>query len=351
MKEVKKGYIYNFINWKLGDKVLSHLSIIEMIHISPTIIERRMKTMKKKAIGTLLALMTMAALTACGTNEITEAVAMESNITVTEETGLIVEDAPVIPETIETEEPVYIDYEDLYLADNYLKVGREKLEAVDRDNLEEIYEDYVLSESVDLYNFEGTWVGYSKPNIRVVLCGTNDKWTEVSFTKTILYIPKENFDLVAMIPVEEPETEEILLAEVEEPTSKQETTPSKPKTETPVSATTEPVVVEPSTTEPIVEPETPVVDNTKYTPEEAIAVYRSIMESNGIQWDPSIKEFASWGTGWIYLTKGQAEQAGYNGIESFRMGGGDSTHPWTKYYLEVTGSDENAVYITGWHCG
>lgn len=305
--------------------------------------------MKKKTVGLLLALMTAVSLTACGTKNIAnEAVAMESNIIVTEETGLIVEELP-IPETIETEEPVYIDYEDLYLADNYLKVGREKLEAVDTDNLEETFEKCVLLESVDLYNFEGTWVGYSKPDIKVILFGTNDKWAEVSFAKTILYIPKENFDLVAMIPVEEPETEEVVLAKAEETTPKQETTPSKPKTETPAPATSKPVVVEPSTTEPVVvEPETPVVDNTKYTPEEAIAVYRSIMESNGIQCDPSIKEFASWGTGWIYLTKGQPEWAGNSAVESYKMGSGGK--PWTKYYLEVTGSDENAVYITEWHC-
>lgn len=311
--------------------------------------------MKKKTVGLLLALMTMAALTSCDAkNESTEAVAMESNVTIETETGLIVEDvSPMIPETIETEEPVYIDYEDLYLADNYLKVDREKLEPVDTNSIEETFEDYVLSESVDLYNFEGTWVGYSKPDIRVTLFGTNDKWAEVSFTKMILYVPKMNFDLVAMIPVEEPETEEVLLAEAEETTPKQETT-TKPKTETPATSkpvTTEPVVVEPSTTEPVVaEPEPVVIESNKYTPEEAVAVYRSIMEANGIQWDPSIKEFASWGTGWIYLDKGEAERGAQNSVEAFRRGGGDATHPWTKFYIEVSGYDENAVYITGWNC-
>lgn len=35
-------------------------------------------------------------------------------------------------------------------------------------------------------------------------------------------------------------------------------------------------------------------------------------------------------------------------LESSAMGdsGGD---PWTYYYLELTGSDENAVYITAWY--
>lgn len=91
-----------------------------------------------------------------------------------------------------------------------------------------------------------------------------------------------------------------------------------------------------------------MVENDKYTPEEAIAIYRSIMESNGITWDPSIKEFASWGSGWIYLTKGQPEWAAETDLESYAMGdtGGNQ---WTLYYLEVTGSDEDCVYVTAWH--
>ena len=312
--------------------------------------------MKKKAIGTLLALMTTVALTSCGINEITEAVAME-NVKVTEETGLIVEDAPVELETSETEEPTFLDYEDLYLADNYLKTGREKLEAVNLYSLEKAYEDYVLSESTDLYNVEGTWVGYSKPDIKVTLFGINEDWAEVSFVRTVLYIPRENFDAVASATVEKPETE-ILLAEAEEPvTTPVQETPKvdKPKTETtkpatskpveePVTVTSEPVVTEPST-----EPETIVIESNKYTPEEAVAVYRSIMEANGIQWDPSITDYASWGTGWIYLTKGQPERAGNSSVESYKIG--DSVgNAWTKYYIEITGADENAVYYTGWHC-
>lgn len=304
--------------------------------------------MKKKTVGLLLALMTAVSLIACGTeNEITEVVAVE----VTEETGLIVEELPIelaAFEALETEEPVYIDYEDLYLADNYLKLGKEKLEAVDMDSFEKTYEDYVLSESVDLYNFEGTWMGYSKPDIKVILFGTNDKWAEVSFAKTILYIPKERFNMIASNEVRESETEDVLLVKADEAISKQEAT-MKPEIETPASVTSGPVVAEPVITEPVVtEPETHVVDNTKYTPEQAIAVYRSIMEANGISWDPSLKNGGSWGTGWIYLAQGQPELAGNNSVESYRMG--DSVgHSWNAYYLEVTGSDENAVYITKWH--
>ena len=307
--------------------------------------------MKRKTVGLLLALMTMTELTSCGTKNEIAAVAMDNDsvVTIEQTTGLIVEeDAPV--------EPIYTEQQDLFLADNYIELNKEKLETVDRDTMESTYEKYALSDTVNVYNYEGTWVGYSKPDIEVLLFGTNDKWAEVSFLKTVLYVPKSEFSSVAtpkagtiLYRDVEPETEEIMLAEAEKeviPSDKKETD-SKPKTKTP--ATTEPEVA-PVTTEPeVVESEpAPVVESTKYTPEEAIAVYRSIMEANGIQWDPSIKEFASWGTGWIYLTKGQPEQAGNSSVESFRMG--SNGKPWTKYYLEVTGSDENAVYYTKWHC-
>ena len=160
----------------------------------------------------------------------------------------------------------------------------------------------------------------------------------------MFYIPKDIFESVA--------NADILLAEVEEPETKQEET-SKSAETTPATKPTEvtkPIEPEPVTPSVVPEPETVVVENTKYTPEEAVAVYRSIMEANGIIWDPSIKSFASWGTGWIYLEKGQPEWAGNSSVSAFREGGGDATHPWTRYYLEVTGSDANAVYITAWNC-
>ena len=90
------------------------------------------------------------------------------------------------------------------------------------------------------------------------------------------------------------------------------------------------------------------VESDKYTPDEAIAVYRSLMEAGGITWDPSLKGVTSWGTGWIYLDKGMPEWTASTDLESFAMGDSGG-HSWTKYYLEVTGSDENAVYITAWH--
>ena len=73
--------------------------------------------------------------------------------------------------------------------------------------------------------------------------------------------------------------------------------------------------------EPVEQPAT----SDKYTPEEAVAVYRSLMEAGGITWSPEIKDVVSWGTGWLYLDKGQPESAAGSSLESFAIGG----HSWT----------------------
>ncbi len=302
--------------------------------------------MKRKIVGTLLTL-TVVSVTACGTQiaTATKADALEKDsIVIESETGLVVEDTPVMTETQEFEtagaEPVYTEYEDLFFIDNFSDLNTQKLDAVDKGSLKAVDEKYYLVDSLNLYGSDGTWMGYSKPDIMVTLLMADDKWAEILFANFDLYVPKESFDLVAMAETDV----NALLAQTGDFAPRTE----QPKVETPKAS--EPVVSQPPATEPVVAEPEPVVESTKYTPEEAIAVYRSIMEANGIEWDPSIKEFASWGTGWIYLDKGQPEWAGNSSVEAFKMGGGDATHPWTKYYLEVTGSDENAVYYTKWSC-
>lgn len=71
------------------------------------------------------------------------------------------------------------------------------------------------------------------------------------------------------------------------------------------------------------------------------------MESRGLTWNPSLKDGGSWGTGWIYLDKGYPEECAYSDLESCAMG--DTVgNPYTDFFFEVTGSDEEAVYITMW---
>ena len=120
------------------------------------------------------------------------------------------------------------------------------------------------------------------------------------------------------------------------------------KAETPVDITSveSPVVDNtdtPVAPEPVEEPTT----SDKYTPEEAMAVYRSLMEAGGITWNPALKDGGSWGTGFMYFDKGYPEWAASSSLESFAIGnhGGAS---WTEFYFEVTGSDEECVYYTMW---
>nr|WP_300816007.1 DUF5050 domain-containing protein [uncultured Acetatifactor sp.] len=107
----------------------------------------------------------------------------------------------------------------------------------------------------------------------------------------------------------------------------------------------------------------------RYTPEEAIAIYRSLMEAGGMTWNPSLKgnwdetiglypiedwylhmdnyNGTSWGTGFIYLDKGMPEWAAGTDLESCAIGDGVG-NPWTSYYIEVTGADAECVYIVMW---
>lgn len=96
------------------------------------------------------------------------------------------------------------------------------------------------------------------------------------------------------------------------------------------------------------EPKEEPATNNKYTPDEAVAYYRSQIEAQGMQWTPSIKDEASWGTGWIPLSKDELnasyianEMAGFN----YGDGVGDS---YTRYYMEVTSSNSDKVYVTIW---
>lgn len=223
---------------------------------------------------------------------------------------------------------------------------------VDMDALEYDGKTYKLVESVSIYDTDNTLAGYTKEDIQIHVIVSNDEWNYCSFGEsTNNYLIKTE---ELMNAISDKDKERLLVASATPtpaPTPSPTKAPEIPKVETPKEEST-PTVSEPVVDIPVVAPpveEQPVVvENDKYTPEEAIAVYRSIMESNGITWDPALKDGGSWGTGWIYLTKGQPEWAAATDLESCAMGD-TCGNQWTLYYLEVTGSDEDAVYVTSWH--
>lgn len=195
---------------------------------------------------------------------------------------------------------------------------------------------FYMTDSVDIYAYNGVHIGYTKPDISISMIGKCDNWYYFDL--------RGNTRFARVSDVEEAGfagSEQDYIASM------------KPKEETPSTqasasggGTSAPVAVQSGTPASSVE-ETAPADSGKYTPEEAVAVYRSLMEEGGMTWDPSLKDGGSWGTGWIYLEKGDAEAAAASDLESCAMG--DSVgNAWTHYYIEVTGSDENAVYTTMW---
>lgn len=226
---------------------------------------------------------------------------------------------------------------------------------VDMNALEYDGRKYELVKSVGIYNTDNTLAGYTKENFQIQVIVSNDEWSYCYFgDEADGYLVKTE-DLMDAISDED---KEMLLVASATPTPAPTPSPSPtkvpetPKVETPKVESTptvsEPVVDIPVVAQPV-EEQPVVVESNKYTPEEVIAIYRSVMESNGITWDPSIKEFASWGSGYFYLEKGWIDANAYSNVEAFQFARGTGK-PWTLYYLEVTGSDEDCVYITEWHC-
>lgn len=193
---------------------------------------------------------------------------------------------------------------------------------------------FYLTDSVDLYIDNGSCIGYTKPNIEIIAIMEYEDWYYIDLAGKARFVKASDVEANGFAGTKQEYNDSINPPAVEE-TPGEDLDPTVPET---------PPVDVPSAEEPAEQ----IQESSKYTPDEAIAVYRSLMEAGGIIWSPEIKDVTSWGTGWIYLDKGQPEWAAETNLESAAMG--DSVgNPVTKYYLEVTGSDENAVYITEWH--
>lgn len=244
----------------------------------------------------------------------------EDAVATTEETEK--ESEAVTEESVEMiEEVSYTERGDLYMLDS----GRNDGIQVDMDSWDIDNSEYVLDQGVNIYYTDTSLAGYTKDGITISVALSNGEWNFCVFDKKGYLVKTE--DLVDAVLVDDREEEPVPNELAKEPVPAESA--EQPKAE-----------------EPVIETPT-VAESNKYTPEEAIAVYRSLMEEGGMIWDPSIKDGGSWGTGWIYLEKGMPEWTASTNLESCAMG--DSAgNPWTYYYLEVTGSDENVVYIIEW---
>jgi hypothetical protein len=225
---------------------------------------------------------------------------------------------------------------------------------------------YAIYDSIDLYATNGNVCGYTKPNIIVQVAATADDWYCIYVDEKTFFIKASDFDgNSALVTEYDGIKNEYIIPErgtITDTTSTSSNTTSNSNevatsketnnttSNTTTNETSTNVSNETTTTSEVeTSSTTSSASNDKYTADEAVAVYRSIMESNGIRWDPSIKDWASWGTGWIWLEKGKPEESAQKSVESFQMGGGTGD-AWTRYYMEVTNVDENRIYITKWHC-
>ena len=251
-------------------------------------------------------------------------------------------------ESTENSEPTYTEYDTYFLQD-----GVEPSETTyDMNLLKPDGHTYTLTKSVNLYYTNEKLCGYTKENIDIKVVTSDDNWSYVTFDKNSFLLKTSDINDAKYVEETEEATTKNTSTKKETSSSKSESSNTNTNTNNNSTSNTT-NEAQPTNSEPKVEetqPQEQPTTSDKYTPEEAIAYYRSQVEAQGMKWDPSIKDVVSWGPGWIPLSKDELnsdyianEMAGYN------YGSGDGT-PHRTYYLEVTGSDENYVYVTGWVC-
>ena len=237
---------------------------------------------------------------------------------------------------------------------------------LDSSTFQEDIQEIHLKDSVDLYIDENLKVGYTKPDIDIYILGKTDGWYSLQVGDKRRFAKMDEVDKSieqsneSSDSNEESKTQESSstseTTKKDTSTTKKETSSSKNEssntnTNTNSNSNNTSKEEQPTNSEPVAQEqpkEEPTTSN-KYTPEEAVAYYRSQIEAQGMQWDPSIKEGASWGTGWIPLSKDELN-ASYiaNDMAGYKYGdGGGNWSP--NYYLEVTGSDNDYVYVTIWN--
>lgn len=264
-------------------------------------------------------------------------------------------------ESTENSEPTYTEYDTYFLQD-----GVEPSETTyDMNLLKPDGHTYTLTKSVNLYYTNEKLCGYTKENIDINVVTSNDDYCYVILDHKDGFLLKTKD--VEAASVEGIEVAEDNLSEdknQESSTSggkKQDTTGTKNKStntnnNTSNNNTSNTAKEEQSANnEPEVE-ESDTTFNIDYTPEEALAYYRSQVEAQGMKWDPSIKDVVSWGTGFLPLSKDELnddyianDMAGYN------YGSGDGT-PFRTYYMEIISGEVVDFYgvpsveVIGWVC-
>lgn len=307
--------------------------------------------MKKKIISVILIIGITASLAACGSGG-TEKKKEKSEME-TASAEPTVNDIKKTKETEEVSEPALADNaepETSHNADDFEEqkdifivkhIDTGDGTEIDFTNQEIINGPFTLGESVDIYSFYFTYAGYTKPNIKIDDVWKVDEWIVVPFAQSSFLVKEGDFNRVATLKEKKNSTtEEAVNAESESAATKQNTASQEKETSDEMASVPEPVAPKEETPAPA-----PV---TTYSEEEVISIFRSTLESNGIQWYPDSAEYAQWpeagpsgGMGWgiedISMTDPYGDAAGT--VEGFKFGG------WEYYYLESQGSSNGYVHL------
>lgn len=221
---------------------------------------------------------------------------------------------------------------------------------LDSSTFQEDIQEIHLKDSVDLYIDENLKVGYTKPDIDIYILGKTDGWYSLQVGDKRRFAKMDEVDKSieqsneSSDSNEESKTQESSstseTSKKDTSTTKKETSSSKSEssntnTNTNINSSYTSKEEQPTNSEPVAQeqPQEQPTTSNKYTPEEAIAYYRSQVEAQGMQWDPSIKAEASWGTGWTPLSKDELNSDYIsNAMAGYNYGNGDGT-PYRRYYL------------------
>ena len=303
--------------------------------------------MRKKILSVILIIGITASLAACGSGgtekkkekfeiETVSAEPTVDDVKKTEETEGVSESA--LADNAETETSNNADdfeeQKDIFIV-KHIDTGDGT--EIDFTNQEIINGPFTLGESVDIYSFYFTYAGYTKPNIKIDDVWKVDEWIVVPFAQSSFLVKEEDFNRVATLKEKKSSTaEEAVNAESESVAMEQNTAPQE-KTSGETASVPEPVVPK---------EETPVsAPVTTYSEAEVISIFRSTLESNGIQWYPNVfpnsEAGPSGGMGWgiedISLTDPYGDAAGT--VEGLQFGGDKY------YYIESQGSSNGYVHL------
>lgn len=306
--------------------------------------------MRKKMLSIILMVALVASLAGCGNSNEEKAdtsTKVESSATETAKSESVV-DTEKATETESTKEK---DAEASYSAEDYEEqkdifvykhIDSGDGTQIDFTNEEQIDGPFILSESIDIYSYFFTYAGYTKPNIKVDIIRRVGDWIFVPFAKSSFLVKAEDFDRVAVLKekTENAINEDYANAETEgASTEQQEKTPSQNEG----SANSEEEVLPAPEAE--AKPTAPAPEVTTYSEEEVISIFRSTLESNGIQWYPSVypnsEAGPSGGMGWGIENISMIDPYGDSAksVEGFQFAG------WNLYYLENQGSSDGYVHL------